>query len=73
MDSLEAGDSSVGGVCPQIEALLKSLNRQAGVMECEMTRRLSLECIAIINRLSLDTTNGIFQLAYVLTPSGRMR
>jgi hypothetical protein len=34
-------------------------------------REMYFECASIIHRRTLETSNNFFQLAYVLTPSGR--
>jgi hypothetical protein len=71
--SLEADDASLSGVYVHIEALLRSLNRSAASMECKSTQDFYVESISIIKQLTLDTTNFVFQLAHVLTPSGRIQ
>jgi hypothetical protein len=41
--NLEADDASLAGVYPQIEPSLRSLNRHADAMECEIARVLRAE------------------------------
>jgi hypothetical protein len=56
---------------PGVEELITFLTKQGDKIRCRKLRKVSRDCAAIIRERTLDTTNYIFQLAFVLTPAGR--
>jgi hypothetical protein len=68
----EADDAPLACVVPEITNLLLSLQKQAHCSSCNDVTDIYLDAITIIRFKCLQTSNFIFHLAYVLTPTGRM-
>jgi hypothetical protein len=67
----EADHANCAEVYPKIKELLKYLESHALAFDRPDWREMYSECASILLQRTLGTSNHFFQLAYVLTPSGR--
>jgi hypothetical protein len=67
----EADHANCAQVYPRIKSLLQYLERHESTIVRSDWKDMYHMCALIIFRRTLETSNQIFQLAYVLTPNGR--
>jgi hypothetical protein len=65
----ERDDSRLGSVFPRIQKFLKFLETQAG--KRPLFAEVYNDFAEIVSKATIGSENGLFQLAYVLTPQGR--
>jgi hypothetical protein len=68
---LERDTASAGSAFPQISEFLANLDKDAERCPDEGIKHILPNCSEIVRRRTLDSTDYLFQFAYVLTPKGR--
>jgi hypothetical protein len=68
---LERDNASIGEAFPTITGFLANLGKDAETCEDEGIKQIYSQFGEIVRRRTLDSTGNLFQLAYVLTPTGR--